>query len=340
MSRQRKIDRIGLEAVRKEERLRKRAQRGSKTKTPPSEEIKNMKRLLIEAGRTESTAKNYIANVSRIFKQITGATFNGSAIQLKEFDDVKKTVNFIQNLNKSQSTKNNLINSITSILKLFPAKATQYQAYSKINTAQALAVINKRKLNATTPAQEARLLKWLTIVSKLDDIKNIEERAIYGLFTLINPRRSGTHRIIKIGGFNNTDNILKMDGKTPDSLILNDYKTSDQYGQFIFKLPRKLKMILKFYIISKGKSTGDYLFTAPQGGLYQPSAFSKLITDTFEKYTGKRLTTTLLRISFASHFFTLPISNTEARVEAEARANGHSVKQFRLYKKNLGSTII
>ena len=100
----------------------------------------------------------------------------------------------------------------------------------------------------------------------LDNIKslpNITDKLIYGLNTLIPPRRL-EYRFVIITDETNPDmlkdanNCLVIRGKW--QFVFNGYKTAKSLEQQIVPMPDDLKEILLSYIKSKKLSIGDYLF--------------------------------------------------------------------------------
>jgi hypothetical protein len=115
-------------------------------------------------------------------------------------------------------------------------------------------------------------------------------------------------------------NYLVMDA-TPHFLF-TEYKTAKKYGNKTKIIPKNLLTIIKKYL--KANPT-NVLFPMTENQL------SKLIGDTFEKLTGKRVTANILRHSFISHH--KKNDKTIKQKEVLAAAMDHSVGMSEIYRK-------
>jgi hypothetical protein len=127
-------------------------------------------------------------------------------------------------------------------------------------------------------------------------------------------------------------------GKPPDSMsfVLNNYKTSKKYGEKVIEIEsQELQTILKDWI--KYKINGDwskletkvvYLFDWGTGNPLSRNDISHLLSETFMKYLGFSISTTLLRKIYG----TIPTDPNEAsdeemkKVIEQASNSGHSLK--------------
>tara|TARA_R110002012_G_scaffold316777_1_gene532164 strand:+ start:84 stop:1052 length:969 start_codon:yes stop_codon:yes gene_type:complete len=127
-------------------------------------------------------------------------------------------------------------------------------------------------------------------------------------------------------------------GKPPESMsfVLNKYKTSKKYGEKCIEIDNlNLQIILKNWI--KFKINGDwsklenkviYLFDWATGNPLSRNDISHLLTETFQKYLGYNISTTLLRKIYGN----IPTDINEASddemkaVIEQANASGHSVQ--------------
>lgn len=127
-------------------------------------------------------------------------------------------------------------------------------------------------------------------------------------------------------------------GKPPESMsfVLNQYKTSKKYGEkFIEVQHPELQDILKEWI--NRKVAGDwnkilegviYLFDWATGTPLNRNDVSHLLGDTFKKYTGHSVSTTLLRKIYGE-IPADPNSATDKQIQKvidQAHTSGHSVK--------------
>ena len=129
------------------------------------------------------------------------------------------------------------------------------------------------------------------------------------------------------------------------SFVLNNYKTSKKYGEKEIELESPhLQVILKNWIRYKVHGDWDkiekqviYLFDWATGNPLTRNDISHLLSDTFRKYLGYNVSTTLLRKIYG----TIPTDPNEASddeikaVIQQANNSGHSVKtKATTYSKN------
>ena len=136
-------------------------------------------------------------------------------------------------------------------------------------------------------------------------------------------------------------------GKPPESMsfVLNKYKTSKKYGEKTIEVGNlNLQIVLKNWI--KYKINGDwskledkviYLFDWATGTPLTRNDISHLLTETFQKYLGYNISTTLLRKIYNN----IPSDINEASDDemkdliAQANASGHSLQtKGAVYSKN------
>ena len=145
-----------------------------------------------------------------------------------------------------------------------------------------------------------------------------------------------------------TTNYLVL-GKPPESMsfILNDYKTSNKYGEKNLEIKSKeLQNIISTWIkfkIGKRKDSNKeiinkvvYLFDWATGNPLSRNDVSHALSDTFNKYLGHSVSTTLLRKIYSTTI-TDPNTATDEEIQEvidQADASGHSVKtKTKIYHK-------
>jgi len=127
-------------------------------------------------------------------------------------------------------------------------------------------------------------------------------------------------------------------GKPPESMsfVLNNYKTSKKYGEKTIEIENpNLQVVLKEWI--KYKINGDwsklenkviYLFDWATGNPLSRNDISHLLTETFQKYLGYNISTTLLRKIYGNIPTDINDASDEEMKEVikQANASGHSVQ--------------
>jgi hypothetical protein len=127
-------------------------------------------------------------------------------------------------------------------------------------------------------------------------------------------------------------------GKPPESMsfVLNDYKTSAKYGEKVFEIMNdELQEILRDWISYKIKGNWKdledrviYLFDWATGNPLTRNDVSHALADTFQKYLGHPISTTLLRKIY-SHTIIDPNGASDEEIDKviqQANVSGHSVK--------------
>jgi len=172
-----------------------------------------------------------------------------------------------------------------------------------------------------------------TILSNMEKLETTEEKLIYGLYTLLPPRRLEYAGVVLITEgvkykMKDNTNYLIMKKRTPDRFVWNNYKTSNTFGRIEIEIPEELKSLLLSYIKENKLKTHDAILN------YKKANFVRIITNIFNKiYEDANITIRWVRISYATYLNSLNISNNER--EKIAIKMGHGVVQSSKYRKVL-----
>ena len=124
--------------------------------------------------------------------------------------------------------------------------------------------------------------------------------------------------------------ILIDEQNKPTKIIYFRYKTAKTYDKFVINtIPQQLAKILQQYINDAGLLDMDVLFPA-RGGTYYKS-FSRILSDTFKKYTRKKTTVNMLRHAKITDF--LSTKKTPNQRKALAKLMAHNVSTQALYDR-------
>jgi hypothetical protein len=276
------------------------------------------------------TLKSYFSKLKTLYNRYTGNVWD-----CKDFEwlrDTDKILNFIANHDRWKSTsKWGYINAVTSILSRVLGYDEAYKVYSEANKAGLTKYLNKREENMLSPEQEANIIPW-TEVMKLLPPDDMAERVIFELVRFI-PRRSGTYRMLTWRKSHSDEhNYVLMEKDKITKMILNKYKTSRTYGRYEVPVPAKLGNLISKYINSYDIPEDGYMFPDSKGREQNQGQFSRWVTDIMADLTGgKRMGTTLMRISYASYAVKKYQSVKQQKIVAQNLA--HSLDQLRLYAK-------
>ena len=236
--------------------------------------------------------------------------------------ETKKVMDFIDKNYKNQSSKLTMYKNILGILSREAGYNTYYKKYSdkhksEKNTLQA--VVDENKLNAR---EERNYISW-TDIMKIGFTDNKKNNVVYGLYTLLPPRRLeyGTLTLTDSKKPDKSRNWLTINKRGVSYIILNKYKTADSYGQYKISLyqNKELKGIINDYVKEKGLKSGDTLFSAAE---QEPGNFGRLIKKVFT--IGNRSPgVNLLRHSYISHMNNQRLSIAQKKELADKM--GHSV---------------
>ena len=269
------------------------------------------------------TIRGYFSKLKTLYNRMTGDVWDG-----KSFDwlvDTDKVLEFIAGHDRWRAvSKWGYVNAITSILSRVAGYEDAYKIYSDANRQGLAKYLEYREDNVLTEEQRANILPWDQIL-KLKPPDDIKEIVLFELVRWI-PRRSGTYRILKWRSTHSDgENYFLITEGAPIKMVLNRYKTDTTYGTYKIDVPDKLGKLIKQYISDIPE--GGYLFGEKSQG-----SFSSMITDLMAKLTdGKRMGTTLLRISYATWAVNHYKSVKQQKIIAQNL--GHSVSQLRLYSK-------
>jgi hypothetical protein len=175
-----------------------------------------------------------------------------------------------------------------------------------------------------------------TIMSHLEKLYTNEEKLIFGLYTLLPPRRLEYTGVVLITEgikykMRNDTNYLVMKKTQPDRFVWNNYKTSNTFGRVEVQVPKELATLLLTYIKENKIKTHQAILD------YKKANFVRIVTNIFNKvYEDANITVRWIRISYATYLNNLNISNNER--QKIAISMGHGVVQSSKYRKVLSDS--
>lgn len=175
-----------------------------------------------------------------------------------------------------------------------------------------------------------------TILSNMEKLETTEEKMIYGLYTLLPPRRLEYCGVVLITEgvkykMRDDTNYLIMTKRTPDRFVWNNYKTSNTFGRVEVQVPKELATLLLTYIKENKLKTHQKILD------YKKANFVRIVTNIFNKvYEDANITVRWVRISYATYLNNLNISNNER--QKIAIQMGHGIVQSSKYRKVLSDS--
>lgn len=256
-------------------------------------------------------------------------------------NNIEPTINTLRTQYKNDNTFRTYINIlvvITSHLKTL--NKSVYQTLTKLNIHLNNVITEKRKENKINKEDEDKIidLDKSAIIANINKLSNIDDKIIYGLYSLF-PARRLEWRLTKLI-LDETTNIndiqynylILKNGKY--EIIFNNYKTATTYGKQIFKIDdNELTNILNDYILNTKLLNNDFLFSLKnnKNKVISQSNFSHLISNVFKKVYNIPISIRFLRMSHITYLLNKNPSIKE--MELLAYKMGHSKEEQGLYKK-------
>jgi len=281
-------------------------------------------------------------------KLIEGKEFNQGVINhLSFFKRIKFIISEIKKIyGEKDSTVSSYLNAITSILSRIPYFKEEYNIISTENNLYASKYKNKRDTNDSSDAVINKLISFdpKYINKTIDEIKNINDKALFACYTLVPTQRlqefylmKVLNKKIKFEDLNQNFNYVLFENDKPYLFMMYEHKTKGSYPAKQVPIPPKLSDILIEYINSNDINNNNFLFGIPNKDYkehYTENYFSEKISGLFQKYTGKKISVDLLRSSYSSWLDTQNISLGERR--RIAYQMGHSLDTHLQYSKKVG----
>ena len=256
---------------------------------------------------------------------------------------IEPTITKLREHYKNDNTLKGYINVLTVIsshLKILDKNV--YQTLTKLNIYLNNKVQEKRKENKIEEGDEDKIidLDKTNILKNIQRFNNIEDKLIYGLYTLF-PARRLEWRLTKITKETNKEKLKDPVNNylilsNPKRIIFNNYKTYKTYGQQDFLISDKdLNNIIDEYIFKNGLKIDDYLFHLGRDRrevISQPN-YSKKISNVFNKIYNIPISIRFLRMSHISYLLNKNPSIKQMEILADYMA--HSPDEQGKYKKIL-----
>jgi len=303
------------------------------------EDLKDLIESQKDKRRSEKTVNMYIANIKKLYKLL------GNDDEMEDLDwltDVEKVTDILSD--KHFTTLRNYLNSIIVSLQVTEYPDELIKEYQSIRDEFNDKYIKENSTGVISAKQEQNFASMDEINNVIKEMKeeidskklfrkdiSPKEKALVQMYIMINiltqyPFRNDLAgmKFIKKKDFNNLsmedkkkNNYLLQD-KNDFYFILNEYKTQAKYGEKKIKVEKNnLPSLLRKYI---PLLDNEFLFTSSTGKPFSRNALTQILSKTFEKYLGKKISTTLLRKIYMSSKY----QGTKEEMEKDAEIMGHS----------------
>ena len=310
-------------AQRLKDKLRMRARRAKLKQGKSVNRITNRKPV------SKTTATRRIDTIDRLRR---GMGIRGPA-SLAYLHDYRGVLGFIEqkytNTNSKLTIASHIVGHLKQLTEGFPLR--QYRSYMKIqNDARMHSYRTNRK-----SLQDARnWVSWDEIAASRTKVVDPLQQAVMDLYLENMPRHSEYRelRVVHTDTSTNIEEIIVHGkgnylvlGQFP-TMVLNRYKGSGKKGVYMLSaVPASLLRL------AERTTHMQYLFTPSQRSA---SGWSKLVGDTFEEHTNKRVGINILRKSYVSWRFQRDPHMSEATKADMATQMGTSVGKLMLvYRK-------
>jgi len=277
-------ERLGNEEYKKLQREKKREYRNKIKQTKP-----------------KSTLTINQKNLKKIYEKIYNKKFNVDNLDF--INNSKKVIKTIEGFTQNENGRRKYLSSImASILnkqsKIYKIYKTEFNKYQKI-------VEDRISENLMTTNERNNILPWSIITNEIkpEILKNgnLQEKLLISLYTNIPPRRNQFAQYLKVIKTDVLPTKLSQDFNyiyyNTGKIILNKYKTYHLYQQQILQYPKKyLKQLQR---LLDNFDDGELLFKTNKN---KPYVSFDLLTKMFMKFSGKKISTRLLRHSFITNY--------------------------------------
>ena len=268
-------------------------------------------------------------------------------LNMPYLNDIEKTIQDLRQIYPNDNSFKSYLIPLTVELSHLPTLNNQYQIITKVAKNINDIVQTKRESNILPKSDEIKIidLNKNIILSNLKKLPNIEDRLIYGLYTLFPSRREDDYRLMRLTYDKNANDLDKdfnylqnlKDGTY--KFIFNQFKTKKTYtknGGQIFKVPDDLQAIITEYVNDKQIKENEYLFYSHNNHkeLIAQSNFSAKISNTFKKIYGVPISIRFIRKSHATYIYKEEFNNkmTSAQVKEYREKMAHSANESDNYR--------
>jgi len=307
-----------------------------------------VKKIKAEGGGDKS---QQVRSAGLVYEYIFNA--KPQSFNCKDFEWLRDVEGVIEKINNhptwAESSKNTKRSHITAVLRKLKGFEAEHARAVPIITKQGKEFKEQYQSNKLSDSQAKNYLPHVELQKHLDHYpEGTAENALMSIYVDRPPRRLLDYKLMKVirGDKNiragnveklSTDyNYVVLDKQNvPKTFIFNVYKTFKNYGRQPKNITERninktIAKKLGTYIKDQGLTNGQYLFSKRRDHSAPVSDFSKYISQTFKKATGKGVTVNLIRHAFITHALKSKLTTAEKIKLAEEMA--HSIEMQDQYK--------
>ena len=305
----------------------------------------------------QKTIDDYLKNIKSVYE-----AYFGSEWDCQDWDwlrDAEKIVNVIRNMKTKAgkitalSTQTKRITSILSVLDRIDGFEDVVKEYRRLQNQSQVDLNKQRDKNLLSVRENRNFMDWKDIKNYTSEIWTDEDKLLHSLYTSIPPRRNTDYAYLKLARHKSLPQTRNLDkdynyivtnkNDNPIAIVINRYKTSKKYGQFVINLTNPdqkpnfvfsdIRKLSKSLIKNENMKHGDLFFPDTKGKSYG-QAFNTRVNYIF-KDTGKIIGVDILRHSYITNFLEKNnLSKTSDKtLKLISSYLGHSPSMFLSYRK-------
>lgn len=289
------------------------------------------------AGVAPSTKKLYLTNLRSLL-----ALYGTNANLERVIQQPKETFALLSRKYDNMQTRKALVAAVKALFKYVPNMSVKYPeaqaAWHEIFKTLDHTIFNTVATAEPTQRERENWVPWEKVLEKRDSLARMEygsvKHLLLSMYTMIEPLRGDYGNVRLFYGSSQVQpeekNYIILPPGTPE-LVLNEYKTSEKYGEFRRSLPIDL---VKIILRSLAVDPRNHLFVDDFGRPYEKkNSFVKFTNRVLHKIFGKNFTIRMLRHSFIS---SLDFNErTPAELIKHSHNMLHSVAQQQLYRRKV-----
>jgi integrase len=281
---------------------------------------------------TDATIRTQFTRVAVLYRKMYDRELN-----CREYEwtrDTARVLQFIATHWNTESSRNAHRAALAAVLRNLDSFDPVATVYARACAAGRRIIDEEIGENTLTGRRADNYLEWdqlaqLTLAVPI----GTADAALMGLYVFIPPRRLLDYSLMRIARrpaerLPRESNYLVLDDSgQPTQLVFNRFKTDRTFGQQVLPVTEQLANVLRPYV--HGKPDGAVLFPNTTGEPH--SNFSRVVSSTFRRHTGREVTVDLLRSAFIS--MALGRQPTLNARKALAHQMAHSTQQQAEYQK-------
>jgi hypothetical protein len=313
-------------------------------------EIKCNNKIGLLKIKTDTSLRTYINQINRINNiilkkdltkeeedniiQVLKNEKNKHNISYLEIDKIEETIEILRNYYKNDNTFRNILNIINILTN------REIELIKKLYSYYHIKIRDKREENALEEKDKNKIidLDRSNIIKKIENIDDIGDKLLLGLYLLIPARRLEWRKVIikltKPEERTNMNYMIMTNDKI--EVIFNNYKTAKIYGEQVVLINDDyLKELIYAYIKKKEIKENDLLIS--QEGNKQKEInegnFSTKLREVLNKVYNKDITLRFVRMSHIVYYNkeNKNPKTKDRRIMAERM--GHSMEEQMRYNK-------